>query len=66
METRAQVKDFLARHKNFSSEPISKELLPSTFRERISKAIKSDGSLQLLTHRDGTDAMFMAMLRRTA
>ncbi len=66
METRAQVKDFLARHKNFSSEPISKELLPATFRERISKAIKGDGSLQLLTHRDGTDAMFMAMLRRTA
>ena len=64
METKAQVKDFLARHRDFSLEPINAEMLPLGVKAHILAAIDTDGCLQLLTARDGTDAMFMAMLRR--
>jgi hypothetical protein len=32
----------------------------------VGNAMQEDGSLQLFTDRDGTDAMFMALLRRDA
>jgi 16S rRNA (cytosine967-C5)-methyltransferase len=64
METKAQVKDFLARHREFSLETINAEMLPLGAKSHILAAIDTDGCLQLLTARDGTDAMFMAMLQR--
>lgn len=64
METKAQVTDFLVRHRDFSIEPIKAEVLPLGAKAHILAAIDTDGCLQLLTARDGTDAMFMAMLRR--
>ena len=66
METKAQVFDFLARHKNFALEPISLDLLPEVSRSQLAHAITDEGFLQLFTARDGTDAMFMAVLKRVS
>jgi len=66
METKAQVRDFLSRHTNFVLDPITSDAIPTAARSQWSKAIDAEGCLQLLTARDGTDAMFMAMLRRTS
>ncbi len=51
-ETRWQIRKFLKRHPNF---------------KRISNQdprANNEGDLQLWTHRDGTDAMFLSLLRR--
>lgn len=50
-ETKLQVSDFLKQHKNF---------------ERISvgSGADSDGDLQLWTFKDGTDCMFLSLLKR--
>jgi 16S rRNA (cytosine967-C5)-methyltransferase len=66
METKAQVKDFLKRHKGFSQGTFSMGGLSETFQRQVGNAMQEDGSLQLFTDRDGTDAMFMALLRRDA
>jgi 16S rRNA (cytosine967-C5)-methyltransferase len=50
METKLQVKGFLQRHPEFS-------------RRRVARA-DIDGDLQLWTHRDGTDCMFLALLQK--
>ena len=50
METKLQVKAFLKRHPEFS-------------RQKVARA-DVDGDLQLWTHRDGTDCMFLALLQR--
>lgn len=63
-ETRAQVADFLRRHPDFIVEPITPMHLPEMSRVDLSSAIDEHGFLQLLTARDGTDAMFMAMIRK--
>ncbi len=60
LETRVQVTDFLHRHKNFRLRAIEPALLPEPARE----AVTIDGMVQLLTGRDGTDAMFLAMLEK--
>ena len=50
METKFQVKGFLQRHPEFS-------------RRKVARA-DIDGDLQLWTHRDGTDCMFLALLQK--
>jgi 16S rRNA (cytosine967-C5)-methyltransferase len=52
-ETKLQVTDFLKRHQNF---------------ERISVGSRadSDGDLQLWTFKDGTDCMFLSLLKRNS
>lgn len=64
-ETRSQVVDFLRRHREFAVEPIANSHLPVISRERLIHAIDEQGFLQLLTDRDGTDAMFMALMRKS-
>jgi 16S rRNA (cytosine967-C5)-methyltransferase len=51
-ETTFQIRAFLKRHPNFSRIPV-----------RDPRA-NSDGELQLWTHRDGCDSMFLAMLKK--
>lgn len=51
-ETEFQVRSFLRKNSDFSLEPISAE------------GVKKVQTLQLWTHRDGCDAMFMALLKR--
>jgi len=50
-ETKFQIKSFLKQHSNFTRIPVKDE------RADI------DGDLQLWPHRDGTDAMFLSLLR---
>ena len=50
-ETKFQIRSFLKQHSNFTRIPIQDE------RTDI------DGDLQLWPHRDGTDAMFLSLLR---
>jgi 16S rRNA (cytosine967-C5)-methyltransferase len=51
-ETKFQIRSFLKRHNTFS-------------RIRVSDArADSDGDLQLWPHRDGTDAMFLSLLKK--
>jgi len=50
-ETKFQIRSFLKQHSNFTRIPIQDE------RADI------DGDLQLWPHRDGTDAMFLSLLR---
>lgn len=59
-ETKRQVRDFLSRHKDFAVLPI----LPTAVGADMSDALLEDGTLQLWTHKHGTDAMFMAMFQR--
>ena len=48
METKFQVKDFLKRHRDFARRAVSRS--------------DGDGDLQLWTHRDGTDCMYLSLL----
>jgi 16S rRNA (cytosine967-C5)-methyltransferase len=66
METKAQVRDFLIRHGNFQIVPITRTNLPEGSSGKFMRSIDDEGALQLLTYRDGTDAMFMAMLSKVA
>lgn len=50
-ETKLQVADFLKRHPNFDRIPVKRGSDP-------------DGDMQLWTYRDGTDAMFLSLLKR--
>ena len=58
LETKAQVADALHRHKDLEVLSINDLALESK------KGIEPDGTMQLWTHRDGTDSMFLALLRR--
>ena len=66
METKAQVKDFLKRHEDFSQEPLPLGGVPISIQRHLERSIQDDGSMQLFTERDGTDAMFMTLLRKDA
>ena len=59
LETKVQIADFLHRHKEFRIRPIE-----DAKRGKV-KGLESDGSLQLWTHRDGTDSMFLVLLEST-
>lgn len=50
-ETKLQVADFLKRHPNFA-------------RISVKRGSDPDGDMQLWTYRDGTDAMFLSLLKR--
>jgi 16S rRNA (cytosine967-C5)-methyltransferase len=50
-ETKFQIRSFLKQHSNFTRIPVKDE------------RADSDGDLQLWPHRDGTDAMFLSLLR---
>ena len=54
METKAQVLDFLHRHREAALIPITMPGVP----------VQKDGTLQLWTHRDGTDSMYMALIQK--
>jgi 16S rRNA (cytosine967-C5)-methyltransferase len=59
LETRVQVADALHRHKQL-------EILPlATLDIKSQKGLESDGTMQLWTHRDQTDSMFLALLKAT-
>ena len=57
-ETKSQVLDAKYRHKGLEILDISK------FSPSGSTGVNSDGSLQLWTHLDGSDSMFMALLQK--
>jgi len=50
-ETKFQIRSFLKQHSNFTIIPVKDE------------RADNDGDLQLWPHRDGTDAMFLSLLR---
>jgi 16S rRNA (cytosine967-C5)-methyltransferase len=50
-ETKFQIRSFLKQHSNFTRIPVKDE------------RVDNDGDLQLWPHRDGTDAMFLSLLR---
>jgi len=50
-ETKFQIRSFLKHHSNFTRIPVKDE------------RADNDGDLQLWPHRDGTDAMFLSLLR---
>lgn len=52
IETKLQIRRFLADHPEFSRIPVS------------SQRADGDGDLQLWTHRDGTDCMFLSLLKK--
>ena len=57
-ETLGQVLDFTHRHKDMN-------ILDATPLEKFaSGGVKTDGTIQLWTHRTGTDSMFMALLQK--
>lgn len=57
LETRVQIADALHRHKKL-------EILPlKTLNIKSQKGLESDGTMQLWTHRDQTDSMFLALLK---
>jgi AcrR family transcriptional regulator len=57
-ETKSQVLDAKYRHKNLEILDISK------YSPAGSTGVNPDGSLQLWTHLDGSDSMFMALLQK--
>ncbi len=57
-ETKGQVLDAMYRHKDLMLLDISK------FSPAGATGVNPDGSLQLWTHEDGTDSMFMALLQK--
>lgn len=59
-ETRFQVKEFLRTHRDFELAPIPLGIAKGKYLS----AIQGDGMFQLWTHTHGTDAMFLALLRR--
>ena len=58
LETKVQVADALHRHKDLSIFPIGK------LDAKYHKGLQKDGTMQLWTHRDQTDSMFFALLRK--
>lgn len=60
LETSAQVNDFLKRHSEFEIRPIDPSMIPNQLRG----ALRPEGTMQLMTGRDGTDAMFIALLQK--
>jgi 16S rRNA (cytosine967-C5)-methyltransferase len=54
IETKLQIRRFLAENPHFTRVSVT------------DKYADSDGDLQLWTHRDGTDCMFLSLLRKTA
>ena len=58
LETKAQISDVLRMNKNLESIPASK-YVPNE-----AKYLEKDGTIQMWTHRMGTDSMFMAFLRK--
>lgn len=59
-ETKSQVLDAKYRHKDLEILDISK------FSPAGSTGVNPDGSLQLWTHLDGSDSMFMALLQKSS
>ncbi len=60
LETKAQVLELLHRHKELELLDVQ-DFLPEGVPDRIRDV---DGTLQLWTHRDDADSMFMALFRR--
>lgn len=60
LETKAQVLELRHRHKDLEELDI-KDFLPETVPLRVRT---EDGALQLWSHRDDSDSMFMALFRR--
>ena len=60
LETKAQVLELLHRHKELELLDV-REFLPQGVPDRVRNV---DGTLQLWTHRDDADSMFMALFRR--
>lgn len=60
LETKAQILEVLHRNKDLELVDI-KPYLPETVPARV---VTAEGALQLWTHRDDTDSMFMALLTR--
>ena len=58
-ETKSQVLDFKYRHKDLNLLDISK------YSPAGSVGVAADGTLQLWTHLDGSDSMFMALLQKS-
>jgi 16S rRNA (cytosine967-C5)-methyltransferase len=59
-ETKSQVLDAKYRHKNLEILDIA------NYSPAGSTGVNSDGSLQLWTHEDGSDSMFMALLQKSS
>ncbi|NDI11259.1 MAG: tRNA/rRNA cytosine-C5-methylase, partial [Actinobacteria bacterium] len=57
-ETKGQVLDFLLEHKDMKILPIIEVA------GAHQKGVQSDGSVQLWTHLDHSDAMFMVLLKK--
>lgn len=57
LETTVQVADATRRHKNLKVLPID------SLGERFKRGVGEDGTMQLWTHRDSTDSMFLALLK---
>jgi len=60
LETKAQVLEFLHKHPEFEIAEAS-GFLPESV---LNKLVLEDGTVQMWTHRDVSDSMFMALLRR--
>ena len=60
LETKAQVLELLHRHKELELLDV-RAYLPAEVPERV---VTDDGALQLWTHRDDADSMFMALFHR--
>ena len=58
-ETRGQVIDFLDAHSDMKVSPINSFALAHT------QGVQDDGSVQLWTHQDQSDAMFMILFEKT-
>lgn len=63
-ETRIQVADFLKQSPEFTQEKITLPIRLGKVSLKFNDALADDGSIQLWTHRHGTDAMYMALLRK--
>ena len=58
LETKAQIADVLRKNKEL-------ELIPASDYVTIeANYVEKDGTIQMWTHRMGTDSMFMAFLRK--
>jgi 16S rRNA (cytosine967-C5)-methyltransferase len=57
-ETKGQVLDFLARHKDMSILPLS------TLADAHKQGVLKDGTMQLWTHQDQSDGMFMVLFKK--
>jgi 16S rRNA (cytosine967-C5)-methyltransferase len=57
-ETKGQVLDFLATHKDMSVLPLN--TLPKTHKQ----GLLADGTMQLWTHQDQSDGMFMVLFKK--